>query len=107
METVVPSHEITRTFKKIEQETIPAELIAEKSDSEIGQLANDPRWLKFQEVIDGMISEWERNVDIKDTDTPSQIGFHYMTARLVSGALKAVRDLPEAIAKGEDNGGQE
>lgn len=107
METAIPSNDVVKTFKKIETESPTAEKVAETVDHQIGQLANDPRWLEFKEVIDGMIAQYEGDINIEPTDTPSQIGFKYMASRLVAGALKTVRDIPESIAKGEQHGGTE
>lgn len=107
MEVVVPSNDVIRTFKKIEEEIQPAEKLAEKSDNEIGQLSVDPRWLKMKETLDQQIAQWERQIPIEVTDTPESVGFRYIAARLVAGALKAVRDLPDAIAQGVDIHGAE
>lgn len=100
METAVPSNDVVRTFKKIEEEIIPAEKAAEKADSEIGQLSVDPRWLKMKEAIDAQVRMWEKEIPIEVTDTPESIGFRYLAGRLVAGALKAVRDLPDAVSEG-------
>jgi hypothetical protein len=109
METVVPSNDVVKQFIRIQDEQPTAEKVAEKSDAEIGGLAADPRWISFKTVIQNMVDQWEKEIEIKETDTPEQIGFKYMAGRLVAGALKAVRDLPDAVAEvqnGEPNTGE-
>ncbi len=103
----MPSSDVVRTFKKIQEESPNAEKIAEKSDNEIGLLAYDPRWLKFKEVIEEMIVRLEQVENIEATDSVEAIGFKFLVSRATVGQLKAIRDLPEAIARGEDNGGTE
>jgi len=107
METAVPSNDVIRTFKRIEDSILPAEKVAEKSDNEIGQLSVDPRWLKFKEVIDGMIQRLESVENIDPADSVEAVGFKFLVSRLAAAQLKAVRDLPDAIAQGVDDGGAE
>ncbi len=107
METAVPSSDIIRTFKKIEETVLPAEKVAEKSDAQIGLLAQDPRWMAFQEVIDGMITSLEAVENIEVNDSVEAVGFKFLVSRLAAAQLKAIRNLPDAIAQGVHDGGRE
>ncbi len=96
METAV--HDTTKVFiEAIKQ--IPTVETETENDELISSLYQDPRYEALKGYIDTLITQLD-NLEgiINQTDSPEEIGFRYMIAKVARTYLKTVRDLPEVIA---------
>lgn len=96
METAL--HDTTRVFIEAIKE-IPNIETEKENDELIASLYLDPRFIALQGYIDSMVTQLD-NLEgiIQPTDSPEEIGFRYMIAKVAKTYLITVRDLPKVLA---------
>ena len=95
METAL--HDTTKVFIEAIKE-IPNVETERENDELISSLFMDPRFTALQDYINSMIKQLD-NLEgiIQPSDSPEEIGFRYMIAKVAKTYLITVRDLPEVI----------
>ena len=94
------------TFQKLSE---PKPEVDEKDleQQQIALLANDPRWLEVEKVIDLLIDRLNNLTDTPEAATVEEIGFSFLANKIAVTHLKAIRDLPRQVAEGlEDTNGE-
>lgn len=104
METAVPtSSQVVKTYIKL---TKAKPVIKEQEDKQrlIADLAYDPKWQAFKElVLEPTIETLERMDIIEPTDTIENIGYKTLAIKLAVGHIKTIMSTPENIKKSLEN----